>query len=276
MRIGVLSECRQARRRWGKQAHIQQNLTKQKLHQFLSGRSTIAIPAYSAPSFERRTEPSPLRSAKEEEPFLTIPVQGRVVDSRVSLALAQKVLADDNLRQIITQLFDGREGRSPFMDRKDEEADKLAAVGKIDAAWFRQWTRIWNLNCFRYQQVNMGLFLAGSMFNHSCEPNALYQTFSGKPKASFRAVRDVALGEELTVDYTTLSDPSAEARQRQLEDEKLEIAQGCRLSVLGCWFSIVAIHVSHGSIANRDAPSWNLRMVPGKTGGSTSIFVCQS
>ena len=161
---------------------------------------------------------------KEEEPFLKLRIGGSCIDLRESSLLAKKVFADERLRNLMLQLHDGGECQSSFMDNIDSGARLMTSVG-LDYARSRRWARVWNLNAFRYHGVNMGLFLAGSLFNHSCAPNALYQTISSacaaKPEAIFRAVRDITAGEEVTIDYTFVKNPSIDSRQHQLKEEKL-------------------------------------------------------
>ena len=118
-----------------------------------------------------------------EEPFLTMPIRGNSIDTRADADFANKAFADKKLKALITQLYDGGDCRSSFMDRADAVA--LLAAGKADPAWLRRWRRIWSLNCFRYHQHNQALFLGGSLLNHSCAPNALYQTTSGNLRHSF-------------------------------------------------------------------------------------------
>ena len=49
--------------------------------------------------------------------------------------------------------------------------------------------------------IGTGVFLASSMPNHACEPN-LGMTVSLGPVVTLTALRDIAQGEELTLDYT--------------------------------------------------------------------------
>lgn len=59
------------------------------------------------------------------------------------------------------------------------------------------------------------VYHVGSMFNHSCAPNVHATWPSGTSSASFRALRDIHLGEELVISYID-TDMSYERRQASL------------------------------------------------------------
>ena len=59
-----------------------------------------------------------------------------------------------------------------------------------------------------------GIFLLGSRFNSSCIPNVNNFWDDTRQKISFRALRDIDVGEELCICYTELFSPHAE-RQRK-------------------------------------------------------------
>jgi SET domain-containing protein len=55
--------------------------------------------------------------------------------------------------------------------------------------------------CFQWGQGTLALALGyGSLYNHSYHPNARYDDASG-PTKIFTALRDIAAGEEITVNY---------------------------------------------------------------------------
>ncbi|XP_030853047.1 N-lysine methyltransferase SMYD2-like [Strongylocentrotus purpuratus] len=59
-----------------------------------------------------------------------------------------------------------------------------------------------------------GIYLRASMVNHSCDPNC--QVISDGRKLQLRTVKDVTEGEECTISYVDLMDPTKE-RQAELE-----------------------------------------------------------
>ncbi len=55
--------------------------------------------------------------------------------------------------------------------------------------------------CFAWGRGTVALALGyGSLYNHSYEPNACYEDVGGRTKL-FVAIRDIAAGEEITVNY---------------------------------------------------------------------------
>ncbi|XP_043860494.1 histone-lysine N-methyltransferase SMYD3 isoform X1 [Dromiciops gliroides] len=66
------------------------------------------------------------------------------------------------------------------------------------------------------QEVGVGLYPSMSLLNHSCDPNCAI-VFEG-PRLFLRAVRNIQLGEELTICYLDVLAPSAE-RQKQLREQ---------------------------------------------------------
>jgi hypothetical protein len=55
--------------------------------------------------------------------------------------------------------------------------------------------------CFDWGRGTVALALGyGSLYNHSYQPNARYDDESGQTKV-FTAIRDIAVGEEITVNY---------------------------------------------------------------------------
>jgi SET domain-containing protein len=55
--------------------------------------------------------------------------------------------------------------------------------------------------CFHWERGKVAVALGyGSLYNHSYEPNARYEDVGGRTKL-FVAIRDIAAGEEITVNY---------------------------------------------------------------------------
>lgn len=62
------------------------------------------------------------------------------------------------------------------------------------------WTRLGEY-CYEWGQGSVALALGyGSLYNHSYEPNARYEDVGRRAKR-FVAIRDIAAGEEITVNY---------------------------------------------------------------------------
>ncbi|MCA9060240.1 MAG: SET domain-containing protein-lysine N-methyltransferase [Planctomycetaceae bacterium] len=59
---------------------------------------------------------------------------------------------------------------------------------------------------FEWKKNSVALALGfGSLYNHSYSPNARYDDHGGQMK-SFRALRDIAAGEEITINYNGAED----------------------------------------------------------------------
>lgn len=59
---------------------------------------------------------------------------------------------------------------------------------------------------FEYGRGKVALALGfGSLYNHSYNPNARYDDASGQVK-EYRALRDIAAGEEITINYNGVED----------------------------------------------------------------------
>ena len=59
--------------------------------------------------------------------------------------------------------------------------------------------------------IGVGIYPLAAMVNHSCEPNAC-QVFRGQ-RILFKAVRDLAPGDEITISYVDVAQPRAERRR---------------------------------------------------------------
>ncbi|XP_054516992.1 histone-lysine N-methyltransferase SMYD3 isoform X7 [Pan troglodytes] len=66
------------------------------------------------------------------------------------------------------------------------------------------------------QEVGVGLYPSISLLNHSCDPNCSI-VFNG-PHLLLRAVRDIEVGEELTICYLDML-MTSEERRKQLRDQ---------------------------------------------------------
>lgn len=80
-----------------------------------------------------------------------------------------------------------------------------------------------------------GLFRLGSMMNHSCDPNVGMSQPSITAKASWVALRDIALGEELFDSYVTLEEGSKHDREvrRNILFENYHFWCNCSLCASG-------------------------------------------
>eukprot|EP00927_Polykrikos_kofoidii_P030344 TRINITY_DN26117_c0_g1_i1.p1 TRINITY_DN26117_c0_g1~~TRINITY_DN26117_c0_g1_i1.p1 ORF type:complete len:378 (+),score=68.98 TRINITY_DN26117_c0_g1_i1:93-1226(+) len=83
-----------------------------------------------------------------------------------------------------------------------KNAQKKTAVG------------IWQTNGIKLTETQYGLFVLGSCFNHSCRPNVSRCWVASAKKEVFRAIRDIAPGEELFIWYC---DPWGTRTDRQEE-----------------------------------------------------------
>ena len=197
-----------------------------------------------------------------ETPWLRMPTLRNGGVSMAAVArLAREVREDNERCSLFDALHDGGLCRSEFMDRADMAAEEAArSVVPLDGAWLKRFWRVWNLNAFTFHGTNMALFLGGSMFNHSCHPNAIYQTISHMPDATFRAIQDLEVGDEVTVDYTTTQDPSCEARHRQLFEEKLFVC-ACNRCLQPDWPRSICCRSSGctGTVAPPDWHCWECR-----------------
>lgn len=66
-------------------------------------------------------------------------------------------------------------------------------VGGLDNATLKTYLYIWDK---KHVAVSLGY---GTLYNHSYEPNARY--IHGKDYLSYRALRDIEEGEEITINY---------------------------------------------------------------------------
>jgi hypothetical protein len=103
------------------------------------------------------------------------------------------------------------------------------------------------------------LYLLGSLFNHSCEPN-VHVTFPGNDStAVFIAARQIAAGEQL---YITYIDAGQELDARQ---EYLAFAYGFRCET-SSWWLMMQTHNGYTRGIVRQL-QWNMSLMPGSAAG---------
>jgi hypothetical protein len=64
-----------------------------------------------------------------------------------------------------------------------------------------------------------GVFFQGSLINHSCLPNTSFAINTRLQKGTFRAVRGIAAGEELTLTYNCNVNSTKDTRQGELQSK---------------------------------------------------------
>lgn len=149
-----------------------------------------------------------------ERAFVVTP---RSFSGASALREASRVFADSRSRNIVEQLADGAGGTSSFFDKFDRIASMAGSA--TQQAWVKHFMRVLNLNAFGYKGKN-GLFAVGSLFNHSCNPNAIYMTLPDQKPGIFRALRPILAGEEVTVCYEA-KEISVARRRQKLKHERL-------------------------------------------------------
>ena len=78
--------------------------------------------------------------------------------------------------------------------------------------------------CFHWGRGTLALALGyGSLYNHSYRPNAFYDD-TGGPAKVFTALRDIAPGEEITVNYNGEPGDDSPVGFEVLEAEPLEVS----------------------------------------------------
>ncbi|KAG7375448.1 SET and MYND domain-containing protein 3 [Phytophthora boehmeriae] len=106
------------------------------------------------------------------------------------------------------------EDKSPVNKSFDElqqelETEILELFGRVNCNAFSLANQVTN------EVVGLGLFPEGALFNHDCDPNCVV-SFCGQ-QMQVRTVRDVEAGEELTVSYIELLQPT-HARREELKN----------------------------------------------------------
>ena len=96
-------------------------------------------------------------------------------------------------------------GRGVFASRPIRDGDEIERVPVIvipieDIKNSEGWVGLAGY-CFHWSEGRVALALGyGSLYNHSYRPNARYDDH-GRMTKVFRAIRDIAAGEEITVNY---------------------------------------------------------------------------
>ena len=81
--------------------------------------------------------------------------------------------------------------------------------------------------CFDWGRGTVAVALGyGSLYNHSYQPNARYDDGRGQTKI-FMAIRDIALGEEIVVNYNGEPDDKTPVWFKVQESEPSEMESAC-------------------------------------------------
>jgi len=81
--------------------------------------------------------------------------------------------------------------------------------------------------CFEWGRGTVAVALGyGSLYNHSYQPNARYDDESGQAKV-FRAIRDIAAGEEIVVNYNGEPEDETPVWFKVMESETLQKEPEC-------------------------------------------------
>eukprot|EP00756_Hemistasia_phaeocysticola_P045540 Hpha_TRINITY_DN19289_c0_g1::TRINITY_DN19289_c0_g1_i1::g.194258::m.194258 len=125
---------------------------------------------------------------------------------------------EEELRKFVLAL-DARDDLAPH---DSIQAGVQCGEGGAPAGWHRRFARVVLYNSWGFSVTEeehcKALFGLGSLVNHSCSPNARYDTKDGREYAVFRAIRPISRGEEVTVSYT--QHLTRERAQKELVEEK--------------------------------------------------------
>ncbi|XP_078213306.1 histone-lysine N-methyltransferase SMYD3 isoform X4 [Callithrix jacchus] len=103
-----------------------------------------------------------------------------------------------------------------FMREEIQDASQLPPAFDIFEAFAKVICNSFTICNAEMQEVGVGLYPSISLLNHSCDPNCSV-VFNG-PHLLLRAVRDVEVGEELTICYLDML-MTSEERRKQLRDQ---------------------------------------------------------
>jgi SET domain-containing protein len=114
-------------------------------------------------------------------------------------------------------------GRGVFARRAIREGELIESVPvlvlpahEVENAW--GWSGLGNF-CFVWARGQVAVALGyGSLYNHSYRPNARYEDVAPRTK-QFRALRDIASGEEITINYNGTPDDTGDVGFVVLECE---------------------------------------------------------
>ncbi|XP_061847076.1 histone-lysine N-methyltransferase SMYD3 isoform X2 [Colius striatus] len=164
-----------------------------------------------------------LKSVKPNFPPDSVRLAGRIVFKllRQSECLSERLYSFSDLQSNIEQLGEEMKGGLRHLAQtlqlylKAEIQDVSQLPAAID--FFQIFTKV-TCNCFtissgEMQDVGVGLYPSMSLLNHSCDPNCVI-IFEGY-QLLLRSVREIQIGEELTISYIETLMPTSE-RQKQL------------------------------------------------------------
>ncbi|KAM6220009.1 histone-lysine N-methyltransferase SMYD3 isoform 2-T2 [Rhynchocyon petersi] len=103
-----------------------------------------------------------------------------------------------------------------FMKEEMQDASQLPPAFDIFEAFAKVICNSFTICNAEMQEVGVGLYPSMSLLNHSCDPNCSI-VFNG-PHLLLRAVRDIEVGEELTICYLDML-MTSEERKKQLRDQ---------------------------------------------------------
>ncbi|XP_006897801.1 PREDICTED: histone-lysine N-methyltransferase SMYD3 [Elephantulus edwardii] len=103
-----------------------------------------------------------------------------------------------------------------FMKEEIQDTSQLPPSFDVFEAFAKVICNSFTICDAEMQEVGVGLYPSMSLLNHSCDPNCSI-VFSG-PCLFLRAVRDIEVGEELTICYLDML-MTSEERRKQLRDQ---------------------------------------------------------
>jgi len=133
----------------------------------------------------------------------------KLLNLRVIASLAQKILLED---EVVGELVGvAGSGTDSPADAEIDEAKMRTIETGIDLLCQAQ------CNCHticdeQLTEIGIGLYIAGACVNHSCCPSAIV-LYDGHTQV-FRATRDIAPGDEITISYIDLAQPTGVRRSR--------------------------------------------------------------
>ncbi|KAM7118129.1 histone-lysine N-methyltransferase SMYD3 isoform 1-T1 [Ciconia maguari] len=164
-----------------------------------------------------------LKSIEPNFPPDSVRLAGRIVFKllRQSVCLSERLYSfsdlQSNIEQLSEEMKDGLRHLAQTLQLylKTEIQDVSHLPPAID--FFQIFTKV-TCNCFtisngEMQDVGVGLYPSMSLLNHSCDPNCVI-IFEGY-QLLLRSVREIQIGEELTISYIESLMPTSE-RQKQL------------------------------------------------------------
>ncbi|KAM6165750.1 histone-lysine N-methyltransferase SMYD3 isoform 2-T2 [Erethizon dorsatum] len=167
-----------------------------------------------------------LKSCKPRYPPDSVRLLGRVVIKLMEAtpSESEKLYSFYDLESNINKLTeDKKEGLRQlamtfqhFMREEIQDASQLPPSFDIFEAFAKVICNSFTICNAEMQEVGVGLYPSMSLLNHSCDPNCSI-VFNG-PHLLLRAVRDIEVGEELTICYLDML-MTSEERRKQLRDQ---------------------------------------------------------